>query len=63
VKIKIVGFKVGLSRPTCIKTVELKPGEIYVVGSKHIGSATVKLGEEVAKALDKSDFISIRKVE
>jgi len=53
-KIKIVGFKVGLPRPTYNKTLDLENDRKLLTFGK--------LGVEVAKALDKSDFLSIRRV-
>jgi len=48
-RIKIVGFKVGLSKPTYNKTLDLEDErKVLTFG---------KLGVEVAKALDKSDYI------
>jgi hypothetical protein len=50
-KIKIIGFKVGQSRPTANRTVDME---------KHLAS---ELGLVVFGVLEKSDFISIRRVD
>ena len=61
-KIKLVGFKVGQSRPTANKTIInilpqgtdlLKPNIRNLEG----------LGEVLYKILEKSDFVSIRRIE
>jgi len=54
VKVKIVGFKVGVARPTYNRTVEasLAP-DVF---------AQSEIGHAVVMALRKSDFLSIRKV-
>jgi hypothetical protein len=49
-RIKIIGFKVGVARPTYNKTVES-------------GISDFDLGSIIYDALEKSDFLSIRKVE
>ena len=53
-KIKMIGFKVGDSRPTANKTVE--------IGLTHLLLDISKIGQILLKVLEKSDFISIRKV-
>lgn len=49
-KIKIIGFKVGLSRPTANIT----------FNSQH--KTETELGKKLIEVLKKSDFISIRRV-
>ena len=58
-RIKIIGFKVGVSRPTCNKTLDM--GELTTYDLQNYPRD--KLGEEVFKALWKSDFLSIRRVD
>jgi len=48
-RIKIIGFKVGVARPTYNKTVEA-------------GTCDFDIGNIIYDALEKSDFLSIRKV-
>jgi hypothetical protein len=62
-KVKIIGFKVGVSRPTFNRTLSYQeldkgnPGLAYLFGDQdHIGLAIIK-------ALEVSDFLSIRKVD
>ena len=61
-KIKIVGFKVGVSRPTANRTVEVTYTDIH--NYKPIASRAVreKLARALLAVLDKSDFISIWRV-
>ncbi|MCJ7768095.1 hypothetical protein MUP79_06870 [Candidatus Bathyarchaeota archaeon] len=60
-KIKIVGFKVGKSRPIANRTIALKAAsEMSPSDAKFRDEA---LGVEIIAILDKSDFISIRRVE
>lgn len=47
-RIKLVGFKVGLSRPTTIRTINLDSDAI---------------GEYIQKTMEHSDFISIRRID
>lgn len=71
-RIKIVGFKVGESRPTANRTIKGWPKEVEAL--LHGGFLTAafenfdvakfddRLGETVREVLEKSDFISIRRV-
>jgi hypothetical protein len=52
-KIKLVGFKVGTARPTCNKTIDPAKSE----------RSYYDLGEAICIALQKSDFLSIRRIE
>ena len=52
-KIKMVGFKVGLSRPTTNITFKVKKYELL----------EWDLGKRLLKILEKSDFVSIRKID
>jgi len=54
-KVKIVGFKVGVARPTYNRTFDLSriPEQC----------GYEDLGHTIMRALEKSDFLSIRKVE
>jgi len=57
-KIKIVGFKVGQSRPTANRTLTIRlEGPITW---EHLSKG---LGIVVLKILGKSDFVSIRRVD
>lgn len=58
-KIKIVGFKVGVARPVYDRTIEyqeesLTPAERVAVQDE--------IGYRINEALQKSDFLSVRKV-
>ena len=55
-KIKIVGFKVGKSRPTANRTLEIPE-------TKYDALQSAWLGNELKKVLEKSDFVSIRRVD
>ena len=66
-KIKIIGFKVGKSRPTANRTVRT-----IAVGDRLLGrgrddklwrAESLVLGGAIAVVLEKSDFISIRRVD
>jgi len=57
-KVKIVGFKVGVARPTYNKTLHMIWSEEDGLASQIYG-----LGYEIARALQKSDFLSIRKID
>jgi len=50
--IKIIGFKVGISRCVYYKTLNLK-----------LGFSDKELGKYLRKAIEKSDFISIRRID
>jgi hypothetical protein len=58
-KVKIIGFKVGVSRPTFNKTFQPE----FYIDSGLDGQSIYNLGFIVDKALQKSDFLSIRKVD
>jgi len=58
-KIKIVGFKVGESRPTANRTYELIDKDDWEIQL----ASQEELGVQVAEVLAKSDFISIRRVD
>jgi hypothetical protein len=59
-RLKIIGFKVGQSRPTANRTVSVLVGE----GRFDVHDASVsKLGETLYEVLQESDFISIRRVD
>ena len=60
VKVKIIGFKVGATRPTYNKTMNLENDVAFALLAKN--ERHYVLGKEVYKALVKSDFLSIRKV-
>ena len=51
--VKIVGFKVGRDKSTCYYKVD--------VANYHPDDAEVKLGHYLRLALEKSDFVSVRK--
>lgn len=53
-KVKIVGFKVGKSRPTANRTLD------NIVENNEFDKDVV--GEQVMAVLAKSDFVSIRRV-
>lgn len=52
-KIKVIGFKVGESRPTANKTVDIS----WFMNREKV---LQKVGEIIYEVLEKSDFISIR---
>lgn len=57
--VKIVGFKVNVDRSTCYYKVEIPDVDfVRVNGRKEIEK---KLGHYMRLALEKSDFISVRK--
>ena len=56
-KIKLIGFKVGQSRPTVNKT--LKVPEVICMTSIE----TYNIAFQVCLALVKSDFLSIRRID
>jgi hypothetical protein len=58
-KVKIIGFKVGVSRPTFNRTIEVI-NPLSPIGIEN--DATI-IGKAVTFALSKSDFLSIRKVD
>lgn len=61
VKVKIVGFKVGVPKPTYNKTIEVRDPE-QRKGLEDIDGDALMIGLVLMKALSKSDFISIRKI-
>lgn len=61
-KIKIVGFQVGESRPTANRTVDILAPEESGYPDEVIISIR-NLGRAVYDVLAKSDFISIRRVD
>lgn len=58
-KVKIIGFKVGVSRPTYNKTIEINDLEV----GKMVDIPQFKVTFAVCEALRKSDFLSIRRVD
>lgn len=60
-KIKIVGFKVGKSRPTENRTLDFGALKGAPEGTENM--AIAGLGLVLVKILAKSDFISIRRVD
>jgi hypothetical protein len=67
-KIKIVGFNVGVSRPTANRTIDITGSLEATIGEAQFRKSGFRwrdmdnLGLAVAKVLAKSDFISIRRV-
>jgi hypothetical protein len=57
-KIKIVGFKVGQSRPTANRTFEHQTVE----NDPYLKEGFLRLGQVIFEVMDESDFISIRRV-
>ena len=57
-KVKIIGFKVGVTRPTYNRTIELDEEAFW----EPMRPDALDLAKVVYKALVKSDFLSIRKV-
>lgn len=70
-KIKVVGFKVGQSRPTANRTVSVKEPSVKVpfgypisdADKENLVKGIARLGKSVYLTLAKSDFISIRRVD
>jgi hypothetical protein len=61
-KIKIVGFKVGKSRPTANRVYDstrIEPKDPHDT----VNDLFIELGKAVWRVLDKSDFVSIRRVD
>ena len=50
-EIKMIGFKVGKSRPTANKTIDLTK------------ISNILLGDKLLEVLKKSDFVSIRRID
>lgn len=63
-KVKLVGFKVGQSRPTSNRTVNIREAfhKSLNVSVEHVKDMTM-LGRILIQVLEKSDFISIRRVD
>jgi hypothetical protein len=62
-KVKIVGFKVGVSRPTYNRTLDTNRVQMkFGLDSRRFIIYAI-MGEAILKALEKSDFLSIRRVD
>jgi hypothetical protein len=59
-KIKIVGFKVGESRPTANRTVSMNLDEASIDG---LAKRNARVGNVIIDVIIVSDFISIRRVD
>ena len=57
-KIKIVGFKVGVDRATFYKKIEID--DVAYRQDKNLG-VSAEVGMILLSALDRSDFVSVRK--
>jgi hypothetical protein len=63
-KLKIVGFKVGKSRPTVNKSFALRRDEVCPeVDAINVANFAEKVGRCIVEVIEKSDFISIRRVD
>lgn len=62
-KIKMIGFKVGQSRPTGNRTFSLpeRPAT-YPFSPTELSILDEKLGQALREVLGKSDFVSIRRI-